>query len=62
MGWLREQLNDPNVHGILAIVTGVASKVPAMAPWAMLLEGITGALMATTVALPEKPAKPARKR
>lgn len=62
MSWLREKLQDPNVHGVLAIVTGVASKVPAMAPWAAVLEGITGALMTTTVALPEKAPKAPRKR
>lgn len=57
MGWLRKQLNDPNVHGLLAIAFGVASKVPNLAPYAAILEGITVSLMTTTVALPEKPAK-----
>ena len=53
MGWLRKQMNNPNVHGSLAIVLAVASKVPAAAPWAQLLEGVVVALMTTTVALPE---------
>ncbi len=54
MSWLREKLNDPNVHGLLALAAQIGVFIPQLAPFSTVLQTAAGVLTATTVALPEK--------
>lgn len=53
MNGIRMFFLNPNVHGIFALITQIASAIPVLAPYSAILSTIAGTLTATTVLLPE---------
>lgn len=56
MNWLRQQLLNPNVHLAIALASQLGKAIPAVAPFALILDTLTATLISTGIVLPEAPA------